>query len=610
MQAVPKGLPPDLVLMNPFFLDPQHGWITANDCTGARAVLFHTASGGRKWARMPISPSSCNAGAESVPTFVDARHGWLVRLEPTGTSASISRTTDGGKEWSGEQEFPWITGVRFVRPRYGWLAGPLDGTTGLFRTTTGGRTWTHVTAPLPSCCQKWWALFDAPTFFDDSDAVASVTLRRGYRSVVAFDATSDGGRTWHVVAMLPPGRGGANGFPSPAAVSTPTRTDWWVLTDSGHLRRTEDAGERWHSVAIPTGARAISIDAVDPRHAWIHVLERGQSSLLATGDGGRTWHVLDPVARPNHPPTSAAFHTVLPLPGPVTAIATGANGIISASYLPRPNGDRQVIVRFDPATDRVRRSRPIPGGRGPAGRVAAAGGSLWASAGPERDLYRLDARTLDVRERRSMPGPTGPLAAVSAGLWATVGRRIVLLDPRTGEAKTTVTFRGRVQLVAADPSGRRLYVSTTAPVRNDKTPIFELDGATGGILARAWQCCADLAGPSVLSSARDGVWVTAPMGMAASVTFLREGDLHQAALFSPGGSNGLTAYVARNVLWVTDDLGGYYCADPKTGAVLGYVGIKQSPSGISNIVSVGRRIYVGTFDGIARLRPSPECSRR
>jgi photosystem II stability/assembly factor-like uncharacterized protein len=337
MQALPKGLPPNLVLMNPFFLDPQHGWITANDCTGARAVLFRTASGGRKWVRTPIPPSSCNAGAESVPTFVDARHGWLVRVEPTGASASISRTTDGGKEWSGEQDFPWITGVRFVRPRYGWLAGLLDETTGLFRTTTGGRTWTHVMAPLPSCCQKWWALFDAPTFFDDSDAVAAVTLRRGDRSVVAFDATSDAGRTWHVVAMLPPGRGGANGFPSPAAVSTPTRTDWWVPTDSGHLRRTEDAGETWHPVAIPTGARAISIDAVDPRHAWIHVLGRGQSSLLATRDGGRTWRVLDPVARPNHPPTSAAFHTSGEIQ--VTEQVVGA---LADGYMLEPRGTVEI----------------------------------------------------------------------------------------------------------------------------------------------------------------------------------------------------------------------------------------------------------------------------
>jgi hypothetical protein len=171
-----------------------------------------------------------------------------------------------------------------------------------------------------------------------------------------------------------------------------------------------------------------------------------------------------------------------------------------------------------------------------------------------------------------------------------------------------VAFAGRAELIVADPSEQRLYVSTTAPVRDDATPIFELDAPTGEILARAWQCCADLNGPSGLSATPDGVWVTAPTGMMASLTFLRDGDLHQAALFAPGGSNGLTAYVASGLLWVVDLLGGYSCADEATGKVLGHVGIKQAPSGISNVVSLPSGLYVGTFNGLAWLRPSPDCS--
>jgi hypothetical protein len=45
----------------------------------------------------------------------------------------------------------------------------------------------------------------------------------------------------------------------------------------------------------------------------------------------------------------------------------------------------------------------------------------------------------------------------------------VLLDPETGETTRSVAFRGRVQFMVADPSGQRLYVSTTAPVRDDAT---------------------------------------------------------------------------------------------------------------------------------------------
>ncbi|HEY3212052.1 MAG TPA: hypothetical protein VGL16_11940, partial [Actinomycetota bacterium] len=84
-------------------------------------------------------------------------------------------------------------------------------------------------------------------------------------------------------------------------------------------------------------------------------------------------------------------------------------------------------------------------------------------------------------------------------------------------------------------------------------------------------------------------------------------DLRQTAVFAPGGSNGLTAYVARGVLWVDDLLGGYYCADASSGALLGHVGIKHSPSGISNIVWVPSGLYVGV-DGLARIRTRPDCS--
>jgi photosystem II stability/assembly factor-like uncharacterized protein len=614
-QAIPGGLPPDLALVHAFFLDPEHGWVAANDCTGGKAVVFSTASGGRRWARTSIPPSTCNAGAGTSPTFVDPRHGWLVHLEPTGESASIQRTIDGGRTWSRERDFPWITGIRFVDPLHGWLGGHgLRGDTGLFRTKDGGRTWTHVSTPLPSCCRDWIARFDAPTFFDDEHAVAPFTLIRGNRSMIAFDVTSDGGHTWRLAAKLPPTSAEASGFPSPALVSIATPSDWWVLAGSPPvLRRTTDGGRTWRSIAIPKAGRAIWLDAVDGRHAWMTVLDGRLATLLVTGDGGRMWRGLTPVARTNRQPTSTALRTILPLPGPVTAIAPGEDGILYAAYLPHPNGGRQVIVRFDPAIGAIERSPPIPGGQGGVDRLAEASGSLLASTGsatgrPGRILFRLDAHTLDVRERLAMPDLTGPLAAVPAGLWVAAGRRVVLLDPETGETTRSVAFRGRVQLMVADPSGRRLYVSTTAPVRDDATPIFELDASTGQILARGWQCCADLNGPSGLSATPDGVWVTAPTGMMASLTFLREGDLHRAALFAPGGSNGLTAYVARGLLWVVDLLGGYYCADAASGKVLGHVGIKEAPSGVSNIVSVPSGLYVGAFDGLARLRPRPDCS--
>jgi photosystem II stability/assembly factor-like uncharacterized protein len=329
MQTVPGGLPPDLALAHAFLLNAEHGWVTANDCAGGKAVLFVTANGGRRWTQTPIEPSTCNAGAGTTPVFADQRHGWLVRLEPTGASASLQRSADGGKTWSRELDFSWIAGVRFVDPLRGWLGGDLRDDNGLFRTADGGRTWTPVSTPRPSCCRDWTALFDAPVFLDDQHAVVPVTLRDGNDSVVAFDVTSDGGRTWRVTAVLPPVRAGASGYPSPASVSVATPSDWWVLAGSPPvLRTTDDGGQTWRSIPIPKARRAISLDAVDARRAWMVVRDGHLATLLATRDGGRTWRSLTPVARRNRPPASTALRTVLPLPGPVTAIAPAESGVL------------------------------------------------------------------------------------------------------------------------------------------------------------------------------------------------------------------------------------------------------------------------------------------
>src|SRR4029453_19478459 len=101
---------------------------------------------------------------------------------------------------------------------------------------------------------------------------------------------------------------------------------------------------------LPGGRRATSLGAGGRGRAWMTTVDGQRASLLATRDGGRTWRDVRLVFRSSRQPASTALRTVLPLQGPVTAVARGEDGIVYASYLPHPNGDRQVIVRFDPAT--------------------------------------------------------------------------------------------------------------------------------------------------------------------------------------------------------------------------------------------------------------------
>jgi len=296
--TMPSGRSTGLGIEHVFFLDPEHGWVVAGDCAAARAVLFRTSDGGRSWHHAPTETSTCNAGAGVVPQFVDPTHGWLIHLEPTASSASIRRTVNGGRTWSRGRDFEWITGVRFLDRRKGWLGGLLHGRAGLFRTADGGRTWARVPAPLPACCRQWEILVDQPTFSDAEHAVVPITLRHGTRSVVAFDVTADGGRTWDLASVLrPSGRSGAHGFPSPVPASIATSTAWWVVVaDPPILYRTDDGGSTWRSFPIGIAGQVTGIAAMEGDRAWLTTYHGRRGTLFVTRNGGRSWRAATPVA--------------------------------------------------------------------------------------------------------------------------------------------------------------------------------------------------------------------------------------------------------------------------------------------------------------------------
>lgn len=298
---------------------------------------------------------------------------------------------------------------------------------------------------------------------------------------------------------------------------------------------------------------------------------------------------------------------MLSLPGAVTALTVGPGGILYAGSVANHanGGTQQGVVRFDPSTGNTTESTPISGAQVGVNRLAFAGDSLWVATSDR--LYRLDGTTLAIRRRLTMPAPATALASVPAGLWVAAGNRLVLLNPSSSAEILTVTFPGRVQQLSADPDGSRLYVATDAPVHRDATPLLELDARTGAEVARSWQGFADLAGVTGLAATQDGVWVIVPTGTMASLSLLRSLDLQQAALFHPGGSNGLRAFAAGSTLWVENPLGGYTCADPATGAVRGHLGIRGTSTGTSDVVTTSAGIFVGGVDGIDRIDPPPAC---
>jgi photosystem II stability/assembly factor-like uncharacterized protein len=615
----PESLPKGISIYSVFFLDRQHGWTIAGSCEPSEATIFHTVDGGRSWRGSPTDAPDCHAGSSVRPEFVDPLNGWIIRESFVGESTSLRRTTDGGNSWTKAMELEHVGDVGFTDASRGWQTTfDTAGLPRLLRSSDAGRTWKPVDVPAPACCEGLHESLSLPVFSDADHGVLPIVWQRGERSLLDFATTDDGGSTWQITGSIgPPDLRADVGYPAlvPIAIASPIA--WWVATPKPpSIFTTDDGGTTWHQVSVPGVKRITWIDAIDEQRAWVTGNRGGRgSTLFETRDGGRSWRVLDSIAAPAHPATSVEIRNVLSLDGAVTALTVGPGGILYAASFANhaSGGTQQRVVRFDPSTGATAESPSIGGAQGSVDRLAFVGDSVWVAAGnprrhPKSDrLYELDGATLAIRRRLTMAAPPTALASVPAGLWVAAGKRLELMDPWTSAVIRVVTLRGHVRQLAASPDGSLLYVATDAPVRRDASPLLELDSRTGVELARSWQGFADLAGVTGLTSTQDGVWVTFPTGTMASLRLLRTSDLRRMALYRPESSNALRVYAAGAGLWVENLLGGYTCADPSTEIVRGYVGIRGSAHGTSNVVATPEGIFVGAGDGIDRIVPSTAC---
>jgi hypothetical protein len=285
-----------------------------------------------------------------------------------------------------------------------------------------------------------------------------------------------------------------------------------------------------------------------------------------------------PTSTPSEPTTSlphpaGPITPLLALPGRSTSIAADPGGPVFVSA--RAETGERTILRWDPATDDVLRSDPIPGSQ-----IAFASGWLWATGDDGRDpsgtphaptVYRLDPATLGVAQTVDLPSVPGVIGAAPDGaVWVGVGGQLVVLDASTGAVLDRFDIEGTPTLLAFDPSGAHAYVVTDAPAGRDGDLLVEIDPDTGDQIATAAVGVRELNGPSSLAATNAGVWVNAPTGTMAHVSLLAEGTLQEVEATqtqdATSGSNGQTISSAAGVVWLSD-LGGVRCFDPETAAL-------------------------------------------
>ncbi len=244
------------------FISPGEGWIVGVDLlTG---IVLHVSDDFTTWEEQTV-PSQ--VGLMRDIHFVDHQTGWVC-----ADFGYIIKTANGGQDWIQQptDTFVSLEGLYFLDDRTGWAVGG----------------WYESAA-------------DA--------AAASLTRGKGYFGTVL--KTTDG-ETWEVMLTGQPYHLFEVHFLDEL---TGFAVGELASTISPVLIRTDDGGETWEEVHLPAhpngGYGLYTIQFIDDRTGFATGAGMGSAwafaAILATFDGGETWHV-DPYS-PGHLPVDASF---------------------------------------------------------------------------------------------------------------------------------------------------------------------------------------------------------------------------------------------------------------------------------------------------------------
>lgn len=164
------------------------------------------------------------------------------------------------------------------------LAGLLrfpESTSGVFRSTDGGATWTQVLSG-----GRVFSVTSDPT--DPSIAYAGISEPVNPQATGVYKST-DSGATWRLLPNSPHTQAAIFLAQSPAAPNT-----LWMNTNVGGvngLYRSSDGGNTWIPLSVPPVQRSMSALAVHPVNP--RIIMAGAEFLYRSLDGGATWALIN-----------------------------------------------------------------------------------------------------------------------------------------------------------------------------------------------------------------------------------------------------------------------------------------------------------------------------
>jgi photosystem II stability/assembly factor-like uncharacterized protein len=377
-------------------VDPMHAWALGRDGVTTLAPmadrLIRTTDGGRTWKTTRLT------GGFREIAFSTRLVGWAVVggiADTTTNPGRLEESTDGGLHWRASGLKSGVDSVCFANPSLGWAASG----SGVFRTIDGGRRWTKVgPGPNDAVNSGWqatvrcrgsgaWVLWTGGAAAGSEAYRVARTLDRGAHWKTVLSQLDD------ALGSLPTIDAYAGSF---AAVSSTAAAFLGLCPACGYVTwsstRTADGGRTFVPCPLDglAGAELNDVFFSDVSHGWIAGSGPG-GFLLATDDGGRTWHRAYP---------SAAVRPALDIAFVSPTVGFGL-GVV---------GDSRSVLRTD---DGGASWRPI--GRLPADPVVADRDPILSFVDADHGWVAVDDRLLATTDggRTWMRVPNAPPGGVA-----------------------------------------------------------------------------------------------------------------------------------------------------------------------------------------------------